>query len=218
MQSQWLWLAGSVLLWSVACGDDEAASTTTSNGGSSATGGSMVVTTTGPTTSSVGGDPSNGGHGGAPGNPCEQACAKVDMCAGFPGACGVIGVDCMDPMANCPAACINAADCPALLSLLGTSPDPTLATCIDDCNLGAGGGGGDTGSPVQCALCTFQNCQSQSQACNGEPDCQDYVQCVAACSTPACEADCLVAHPSTESSELSSCVCGNCVSQCATCE
>jgi hypothetical protein len=154
--------------------------------------------------------------GGSFANACEQACAKVDMCSGFPGGCGLLGVDCNDPQADCPASCINAADCDAITSLIGQNPDPTLSGCLDACDLGGGGagGGGGGGSQIQCGICTFQNCQG---TCMGVQACTDYVQCAANCSDPTCEQQCLTDNPSPESTAMSQCVCNNCSADCDVC-
>jgi hypothetical protein len=220
MKSRWMVLfSGLALVWSVSCGDDVNTETgTTASGGSASGGNGSGGSAAGPTTS-TGGTTSNGGSGGAMGNDCEQACAKVDMCAGFPGACAAIGVDCNDAMAECPALCINAADCGALLSILGSTPDPTLSSCLDACDLGGGGSGGSGGggSQVQCGICTFNSCQTQSTACQGVTACTDYVSCAANCSDSTCEQLCLGNNPSTESTNLSMCICNSCSAQCATC-
>lgn len=234
MRSFWaLGVVSLVLGWSAACGGDAATAPTSAGTGGSATGGQSAggnpTTTTGPTT---GGNSAGGnGTGGTPtsgaggfGNSCEEACAKVDMCAGFAGACGLIGVDCNDANAECPAACVNAADCGALTSLIGQNPDPTLSACLDMCNLGQGGaggggagGGGGGGSQVACGICTAQNCSSAAQACQGVAACQAYAQCAANCSNATCEQDCLTNNPSAESTALSTCVCSSCSNQCASC-
>lgn len=233
MRSFWaLGVVSLVLGWSAACGGDAATAPTSAGTGGSATGGQSAggnpaTTTSGPTT---GGNSAGGnGTGGTPtsgaggfGNSCEEACAKVDMCAGFAGACGLIGVDCNDPNAECPAACVNAADCAALTSLIGQNPDPTLSACLDMCDLGQGGAGGaggsgGGGSQIACGICTGQNCSGAAQACQGVAACQAYAQCAANCSNPTCEQDCLANNPSAESTALSTCVCDNCSNQCASC-
>ena len=193
--------------------------TATSTSGSGGNGGDSTTTTTSAggttTTSASGGAGTGGGFGG--GNACEQACNYIENTCGFSGACAQVGLDCNNPQSECPGQCILAATCAQIISLASQNPDPTLAGCLQSCQGGTGGMGQGGGNQMSCGQCAQANCNMYFAPCQQDSICQGYFQCVTQCQTPQCEQACLANNNSTASVNLSTCICGNCGSNCPTC-
>jgi hypothetical protein len=215
-----MWLVvGSVMAFVVgaACGDEvtvfEPAGTSSNNTGGNGGGQSVGGST------SNGGSPNTGGGGsssvgGSPptGNICDQACAKIENECGIAGACALIGLDCTDPTTECPGQCLLDADCAAILSLAGGTPDPTLGACVQTCQGGMGGG------PQQdCFNCVIGACGSELQACQNDMVCQQFGQCVQGCADSTCAQNCQSMYPGMVTDDLFNCTCTGCANDCAIC-
>jgi hypothetical protein len=186
-------------------------------------GGTATTTTTGQggsgnhgNTGGSGNHGNTGGVGGGGGScvgsgPCEQACCKITDECGFPVTCESLGnlFDCVNnqPAADCNGTCILNSDCATIMTLAGSTPDPDLYGCLQDCNQGTGGGN-------PCSTCVTNGCQAQITACAQNPDCQPFLQCAMGCANAPCLEACHTANPSTETDAIASCICGTCSGQC----
>jgi hypothetical protein len=196
-------------------GDDGGApSTTVTTGGTSSNGGAPPNPTTTTGGAPQGGSPSTGGS--PPLQPCEAVCANVEMCFGV--SCATVGVNCDDPAAQCPAACLVDASCDEILGALQGNGTPRQQACLQACGGmgtgGAGGAGTGGGSPMECGQCVFQN--GCGAPCMGNPDCGGWFGCIAACGDPACYTACTEQYPAAaeEAAEIFSCSCANCGAEC----
>ncbi|MBL9023374.1 MAG: hypothetical protein JNL21_14335 [Myxococcales bacterium] len=189
------------------------------SGGSTTVGGTTTVTTgsvstsVGTTTVSTTSSVSSSSTGG--GNNCEQGCAHILECTGFD-ACAM-GVDCQNPMFDCPMSCINDASCADIIASTGGTPPPALQACLSACQGGQGGGGQGGGAPNDCQGCVFQN--DCVNPCFNDQDCiQGWGQCAQGCTDPACFAACDAMFPQTAPifDQIYDCACMGCSSECET--
>lgn len=176
-----------------------------------------------PSTNNAGGGPNNGGGsvggappttnsggtaagGGVPVTPCEQVCINVETCFGV--NCAMAGLDCSNPQADCPAACLQDASCDELIAVFNQNPSPEIAACLAGCQGGEGGAGG--GPPQNCVPCLFQN--QCLQPCMNQPGCQGWAPCAQGCQDPSCFQACNAQFPEAEPfySQIYQCACDNC--------
>jgi hypothetical protein len=166
----------------------------------------------------VGGANNTGGSsgGGVPISPCESVCANVEQCFGV--SCAAVGVNCDDPAAQCPAACLVDASCDEILAALQGNGTARQQACLQTCGgMGTGGAGGSGtggGSPMECGQCVFQN--GCAAPCMGNPDCGQWFGCVTSCSDPACFTACTEQYPAAadEAAQIFACSCTNCSAEC----
>jgi hypothetical protein len=222
-----------------ACSDDVNVDSTTSSGSGGATGGggtggaggeAASSSTTAASSSSTTGGGGKGGAGGAP-SLCDQACDHAGMC-GAP-LCALADINCDSGMNyDCYATCILDASCAQIFTLADPqNADPKLAGCLQACLGGAGGGGGGGGmggagggmggagggGTQACINCGFQNCQAEGFACNQDPECQPWLNCLQGCPDKACVDQCTQNNPKAEpeSVAVQACLCKSCSSECA---
>jgi hypothetical protein len=200
-----------------------AATTTTGAGGGHATTTSSTSSTTASTTSSTATVTGTGGAGGAGGDVCSQACDKlktqcgVDACAQIPGGT----LPC--PQYACEAKCLEASNCGELFACYQGGPSGALSGCLDACNSpikcksgGGGNGAGGGGSGQQCGQCVAQKCFQQAMACNQDPNCKPYANCVLGCAQSkdviTCTNACGAKYPSQSAAQgdLYACTCSKC--------
>jgi hypothetical protein len=145
------------------------------------------------------------------GNICEQGCAHILKCTGFD-ACAM-GVDCMNPMFDCPMGCVNDASCEDIIASAGGNPPPALAACLQGCQGQGGGGGGGGGG--DCQGCVFQNdCASP---CINDNECiQGWGPCAQNCTDPACFNACDAMFPESAMvyQQVYDCACMACDTEC----
>lgn len=185
-------------------------STTTSAGGQGGTGGATGGATTGgtggATTGGTGG--ATGGAGGATGGtggsiPCQPINEPCAECA---------YASCQDLY----CACYAEIDCAALVNCISPC-DPTDTACQQPCLtahqdsiskaflLGDCASGGCAGSCMgvatipPCPKCLFTKCPNEMNTCLADPDCNDIINCAAACAPGdiACGFACANGKPQT---------------------
>ena len=181
-------------------------------GATGGTGGSTTTTTTTTTT----------GTGG--GAACETACGLAEMCGLPAGQCQMY-LDCNTAQGTCLANCVNqpGVDCAALFAAVQGQPGP-LTDCFQGCQgagtggAGAGGagtGGAGGGPSADCQQCGQNSCQNAIFQCvqqAGAQECQDWANCVGACSDAACADDCTAMYPG--GAVIQQCACSSCAMQC----
>ena len=75
----------------------------------------------------------------------------------------------------------------------------------------------EAGAPAaDCAGCVDALCKDESAACAADPTCVKQVTCFSACTTSACESDCLVTFPSAAGKARFDCIRCRCEKQCTT--
>jgi hypothetical protein len=198
------------LLVLAACGSEVSTSgagggsTSSGVGGDGGAGGSANVSTTASTSTSSASTSEASTTTGVGGGPCEQACAKVEMCFGT--GCAAAGIDCTDPQYDCIGLCVLDASCADLLALAQNNPPPELAACVSACQ------GGD----ATCNQCLLDS--SCTAGCMDDPNCQDWGQCALACSTPDCFDACDTQYPDAAASygPIYDCACTSCTAECET--
>ena len=196
----------AMMVW--ACGSDvtNLPGDTTSTGATGGAGGTATVTATASSSSSSSSASSSSSTGGMGNNPCEKACNKIEVECGFGSVCSMIPfLNCSEMSSYCYGNCILDANCAAIASLVGTSPDPTLASCISSCM-----GGGSS-----CQQCVLTNCSTEVQACQGNATCQGFLGCATSCGDQNCIDDCASKNDSAETQKLVACGVSNCSSECA---
>lgn len=185
-----------------ACGSDvtDTGSTTSTTASAGGSGGTTTVTSS--TASSTG--------AGGFANVCEEMCNHLEVDCQLPNACGVVGpllnvdFDACMMEAECISNCLVDEDCATIGSIIGMNPDPMLIACVTGCQ------------PNSCLGCVLNGCQTEAMACNAEPVCQAFIQCLAQCGPgdAACTNMCANMNPSTETTNLLNCANTNCPSQC----
>jgi len=222
MRSSFLLSMGALVLVSGSflsgCGDevtDNGSGTGASGGNGSGGAGGAGTGATGAGAGSTGGSATGGagtgaGNTGGFANTCEEACAYATTCGAD--LCGLLSIDCADPQAECPADCLLAAECDAIVGTAAGNPDPVLVGCAQAC--GGGGGGVGGGGASDCQTCAVSNCLPAN--CNSMP-CQTWLQCAANCSDPDCFTACDAANPgaSNEQATFYACTCADCTADCA---
>lgn len=122
-----------------------------------------------------------------------------------------MGVDCQNPMFDCPMSCIKDASCADIIASTGGTPPPALAACLNACQGGQGGGGGGG----DCQTCVFQNdCVSP---CLNDNEClQGWGACAQGCTDPGCFAACDAMFPQTAPifEQVYACACAGCEAAC----
>jgi hypothetical protein len=201
------WLAGIAIV--VAC--DSNVETVDGSGGAGTTSASSTSVTKSASSSVASTSAPSSTTGG--GNTCEQACQHAATC-GFD-VCAQFMLDCNNPLAECPAACILDASCGDLLAIAMGSIPPVLGACLFECQQGTGGGG--TGGGGQgCGQCAFgADC---FDPCFNSQNCMAWGQCALGCGDPGCYADCNAMHPEAvaEYTQIYACMCTSCQAECAT--
>ncbi len=159
--------------------------------------------------------------GGASLGVCEQGCDKFNNECGFGIPCADFyggALDCSAAHGDCVGQCILGADCTAIASLQGDSPDPTLKSCADTCMGGSGGSGAGGSTYPDCQTCVQSECSDEIQGCLLAPQCSKAGQCIysncAGLTDYVCLIDCLNQHPSTTGDEVINCLCGPCGTPC----
>jgi len=117
-------------------------------GGAGGAVGSTVSTSA--TTASTTGTTSGGG------TPCEQGCAKIEMCTGF--TCAQANIDCGDPQFDCLGTCVVDATCADIIALAQGNGPPELQACAQACQ------GGGQGKGAGCRAVTAANASSRRTA------------------------------------------------------
>jgi hypothetical protein len=141
-----------------------------------------------------------------------MACQHLQDCTGFD-VCGQTTVlDCSNPQADCPSACINAATCAEIIAAAQMQPAPELQACVGACQ-GGGTGGGMQGS---CSSCAQNACQMQIGACLQDNACQAWLQCAGMCADAACYATCAANNPNASAlaQPVVDCACTDCNAEC----
>ena len=136
-------------------------------------------------------------------NICYEACYYIEYVCGFFTACQASGFDCTTEDDFCESECMLDASCNAISSMVTANPDPDLTACLNDCD-----------PNNACTTCTASSCQSSLNACYLDTECTAFMQCSENCLDKACADDCLAAHPSTATSNLRTCTCMNCPTDC----
>lgn len=189
-------------------------STTTGAGGqsTSSTGSSTITATTG--AGGSGGTVSAGGAGGS--DVCQQACDKlkgecgVDVCAQIPDG----KLPC--PEYACVAQCFEATSCVEVYGCYQGGPAGDLPACLDACDTPPFKCQGPPDPGQKCRNCVMKTCAKEAIACNQDPACQPYAQCVMACAQSpdalACTNACGVDHPGANAvqGDLYQCTCSSC--------
>jgi hypothetical protein len=188
------------------CGSDAGFGPPAGDGGSSAGGGGA----------GGGGDVGGGGAGG--GSSCE----------GLGDACTECAVSSACEGAYCD--CLASAECSGIWACTIGCSD---AACVDDCEMSYAGGYaefllfasclghecsgqcGGVGPLGGCAECLLGDCESEVEACVADADCNQYLDCVQACTDGGCSAACYQALPDTTLVDaLGACSQASCQGEC----
>ena len=70
------------------------------------------------------------------------------------------------------------------------------------------------GTPELCAKCVDTQCKATWDACLADKTCTDRLDCLAACTTSACQSACVAAHPSAHADAMQACFTGPCKDAC----
>ena len=151
------------------------------------------------------------------GSACAEECGGGGECQGFGDAC----TDCAYESAECNGdwcGCLADPACAGYAQCSGAC-DPADAECNDDCELAYSEGysdyyvlldciggacsaecGGFTGLP-ECFACIVRDCGDQTDACQGDAECNEYLDCTFACEDQDCQIDCYTAQSDTALSD-----------------
>ena len=204
-------LSGIVAFSAWACGDEveENPTTATSNTTGTSTGGGPASGST--TTTSTASSTGSGMNCSMSADVCEEACCHVEQDCGIANGCALAMqflmidlTDCTNETSECLAECIAPADCGAIGSLIGNTPDPDLQACVAAC------------APPGCAQCVASSCLGQLMACQNAPACAAFLMCAQSCpeGDGACFQTCADMNPSLETTDVVNCASTNCASQC----